>query len=186
MGLTYVKRFRMERDLFERPAREPVLPEGYRWLAWDDSLLAAHAEAKYQSFRGEIDANVFPCLGDRDGCERLMNEIAGREGFLPEATWLLAWQDPRSRALAYCGTIQGIHNGRGVGSVQNLGVTPAHRGRKLGTLLLRQATEGFRRCGLSRISLEVTAHNAGAVRLYRRLGFRTVKTLYKTVEVVYA
>jgi hypothetical protein len=186
MGLTYVKRYRMERALRRPTGQTPDLPRGYSLLPWADSLLAAHAEAKYQSFRGEIDANVFPCLGDREGCERLMGEIAGREGFLPQATLLLAWQDARGGSAEYCGTIQGIDTGGGVGSVQNLGITPAHRGQSLGTLLLQQAAEGFRQYGLSRISLEVTAHNAGAVRLYRRLGFRTVKTLYKTVEVVYA
>jgi ribosomal protein S18 acetylase RimI-like enzyme len=31
--------------------------------------------------------------------------------------------------------------------------------------------------------LEVTAQNEGAVRLYRRLGFRRIKTLYKAVSL---
>ena len=35
---------------------------------------------------------------------------------------------------------------------------------------------------LGRAFLEVTAQNDGAVRLYRRLGFRRRKTLYKAVE----
>jgi ribosomal protein S18 acetylase RimI-like enzyme len=30
--------------------------------------------------------------------------------------------------------------------------------------------------------LEVTANNDAAVRLYRRLGFRSVKTVYKAIE----
>ena len=81
MGLTYFKRYRMELNL-EGPIFEPPgLPAGYRLLAWHDSLLECHAEAKYQSFCIEIDANVFPCLGDRAGCQRLMREISRREGF---------------------------------------------------------------------------------------------------------
>jgi ribosomal protein S18 acetylase RimI-like enzyme len=36
--------------------------------------------------------------------------------------------------------------------------------------------------GLGAASLEVTADNARAVRLYQRLGFRRVKTVYKVVE----
>ena len=34
--------------------------------------LPVHAEVKYKSFREELDSNVFPCLGDREGCRRLM------------------------------------------------------------------------------------------------------------------
>ena len=32
----------------------------------------------------------------------------------------------------------------------------------------------------------MTAENDGAIRLYRRLGFVTVKTVYKAVEAVYS
>ena len=40
--------------------------------------------------------------------------------------------------------------------------------------------------GIGRVYLEVTAQNEGALRLYRRLGFVTVKTVYKAVEHVYS
>ena len=45
-----------------------------------------------------------------------------------------------------------------------------------------QALAGFQRLGLRRAFLEVTADNKPAVRLYHRLGFRTVRTIYKTVD----
>ena len=41
---------------------------------------------------------------------------------------------------------------------------------------------GFGRAGLRKASLEVTAENASAVKLYGRLGFRQAKTVYKVVE----
>jgi hypothetical protein len=40
--------------------------------------------------------------------------------------------------------------------------------------------------GLARVYLEVTAQNDGAVRLYKRLGFRRTKTLFKAVELAYS
>jgi ribosomal protein S18 acetylase RimI-like enzyme len=186
MGLTYFKRFRMELDLRRTPFSCPPLPSGYSLIPWHDSLLRSHAETKYQCFRFEIDANVFPSLGDRDGCLRLMNEITGRGTFVQEATWLLQYHGASDFRPEYCGTIQGIRNRKGFGAVQNVGITVAHRGRGLGTCLLHQALEGFRNHGLRRATLEVTAQNTGALRLYERLGFRRVKTVYKAAEVAYA
>ena len=71
MDLTYFKRYRMEISVAEGATPAP-LPPGYRLIGWEPALLEAFAEAKYHSFRQEIDANVFPCLGELDGCRRLM------------------------------------------------------------------------------------------------------------------
>ena len=174
--VTYFKRFKMEIDLHDAPP-VPGLSDGYRWVAYDDSLLEAHAEVMFCSFQEEIDALVFPSLGDRRGCRMLMNEIRRKSGFLPEATWLLA------SPAGYCGCVQGLRERSGLGAIQNLGVTPGHRGRGLGTALLLQALSGFLAAGLGWARLEVTAQNDGAVRLYHRLGFRRRKTLYKAVPI---
>lgn len=182
MGLTYFKRFRMEIDLIGRsfPVR---IPSGYVAMPWDRSLLEAHAEAKFLSFHSEIDANVFPCLGEQSGCQRLMSEISRRDGFLPEATWLVAWEHGPRRE--YCGTIQGIRDQQRMGAVQNLGIVADHRGQGLGTCLMHLALNGFQQAGLRRAFLEVTAQNEGAIRLYRRLGFSKVRTVYKCSEAAF-
>lgn len=186
MGITYFKRYRMEYDLRRELFAAPPMPSGYLMLGWSPSLLAAHADTKYRSFRFEVDANVFPCLGEAEGCHRLMQEISNRSGFLPEATWLLGCNAKGRRTFDYCGTIQGIMDQRGFGSIQNLGITQEHRQKGLGTVLLHHALQGFVQMGLRSACLEVTAQNTGALRLYKRLGFRTVKTVYKAVELAYA
>jgi ribosomal protein S18 acetylase RimI-like enzyme len=174
-GISYFKRFRMEIDL---NALAPVrLPEGFLWLPWDESLLEIHAEVKYLSFQDEIDSIVFPSLSSQAGCSYLMREISRKPGFRAEATWLIACGGD------YCGTVQGVRERNGYGAIQNLGVVPAYRGRGLGRALLLQALHGFLLAGLGRALLEVTAQNTAAIRLYRRLGFRCRKTLYKAVEV---
>jgi ribosomal protein S18 acetylase RimI-like enzyme len=175
-GLTYYKRFQMHADLVGFLPPVPTLPDGYAWAAWDERLLEAHAEVKYQCFRGEIDGVVFPNLSCRDGCLRLMREIRDKAGFLPLATWLIYHGD------APIGTVQGVSDRHGGGMIQNLGLTPAHRGHGVGTALLLQALHGFRRAGLQRAILEVTAQNEGAIRLYRRMGFRFRKTVYKVQD----
>jgi len=185
MDLMYFKRYRMEITLAGRDLVPPPAPEGYRFEPWHSALLEAFAEAKYLSFRSEIDSNVFPCLGDMDGCLRLMREIVRKPGFLPETTWLLTFG--RGKRLPQpCGTVQGIRDVSGLGAIQNLGIAPEHRNGGLGTNLLIHALRGFRQAGIGRVYLEVTAQNEGALRLYRRFGFVTVKTVYKAVEHVYS
>ena len=183
MGLTYFKRFRMEIDLEGRTFRPRPVSDDYILLSWDPTLLEDHAEAKYHSFRSEVDADVFPCLGDLSGCSRLMSEISRKDGFLPGATWLAVYMGNGPERQEYCGTVQGIHDDAGYGSIQNLGITPHHRGRGLGKHLLYRALIGFQRAGLQRAFLEVTAQNKSAIQLYEQAGFEKARTLYKTVEV---
>lgn len=183
MGLTYFKRFRMEIDLTGRDWFAPHLPTGYQLHCWDFEDLEHHAFAKYMSFRSELDANVFPCLGEFDGCYRLMTEIQNKDGFLPEATWLLSYQNEFDFEVEFCGTVQGITDRHGIGAIQNLGVVPGHRGFGLGRALMTNALRGFQSAGLHRAYLEVTSQNEGAVQLYEDIGFRRVRTVYKAVEL---
>ncbi|MEA1950524.1 MAG: N-acetyltransferase [Planctomycetota bacterium] len=183
MGTTYFKRYRMEIDLIAQPPRRRPVPSGFELLPWSGALLDLHAQAKHICFRDEIDAHVFPCFGELAGCRRLMRDISNKPGFMPEATWLAVYRNDADEQQS-CGTIQGIRQNSGIGSIQNLGIVEGHRDRGLGTCLLFEALDGFRRGGMERASLEVTAENVDAIRLYRRYGFEIVKTVYKAVEMV--
>jgi ribosomal protein S18 acetylase RimI-like enzyme len=201
MSTKYFKRYRMEVDLRRHIPALPKLPENYWFVPWSPELLEQHAYVKYRSFRWELDSEVFPCLGDHEGCLQLMKEIAQRDGFLPAATWLVARRtDPAPDRLTngpgeydggaygpleYCATIQGIRCDRHTGGIQNVGTIPQHRGMGVGAALVAQCLYGFYGAGCQRVFLEVTADNHGAVRLYRRLGFRHARTVYKSSEVAY-
>ncbi|NBV44385.1 MAG: N-acetyltransferase [Planctomycetia bacterium] len=180
MATGYFKRFRMAADLL-RIRRPAPLPTGYRFVPWNEALVDVHARTKYHAFRDEIDAVVFPCLGDLEGCRRLMREIRDKTGFLPVATWLIV-RGASHADMEWCGTIQGVVDETGAGSIQNIGIVPGHRGLGLGTALIERALSGFRDWGVGRATLEVTADNVGAVRLYQRLGFRRQRTVYKVVD----
>jgi ribosomal protein S18 acetylase RimI-like enzyme len=184
MALAYFKRYRMEISLLGRDFTRPMPLEGYTIEAWENSLLETHAEVKYASFRDEIDANVFPCFTELAGCYRLMSEIVRKPGFLPQATWLAVYRGGDGQFTDPCGTVQGLRDPTtGLGAIQNLGIVPEHRNRGLGTALMVRALRGFRQVGLTRAFLEVTAENHGAIRLYERMGFTVVKTVFKTSEV---
>jgi ribosomal protein S18 acetylase RimI-like enzyme len=183
MALTYFKRYRMELDLAGRDPSWVPTPKGYQLFPWSKALLEAHAAAKFLSFRDEMDANMFPCFTDLAGCRRLMTDISRKAGFVGHATWLAVALGEDGQPLESCGTVQGVRDRFGLGAIQNLGVTPPHRCRGLGTALLARALAGFRQAGVTRIYLEVTADNEGAIRLYRRHGFHVMKTLFKAAEV---
>jgi GNAT superfamily N-acetyltransferase len=170
-SVSYFKRYKMELELHSMPL--PRLPDEFAFAPWSYELLDVHAEMLFGSFHQEIDSQVFPSLGDRQGSICLMIEMTRKRGFLPETTWLLLGP------VGPCGTVQGLRGRDGVGSIQNLGILPGWRGRGLGESLLLQALHGFRQAGLRRAVLEVTAQNDAAIRLYHRLGFRRSKTLYK-------
>ncbi len=175
-NIKYFKRHRMELAL-RPPLPAPELPTGFALVAWDDALLKMHAEVKFASFQNETDALVFPSLGSRGGCHDLMATIRFRPDFCPEATWLVSGPD------GYAGTIQGLYGENRQGGIQNLGVVPEYRGLGLGRAALLRALDGFMAVGVRRAYLEVTATNAPAVRMYRQVGFRAFKTLYRAVEL---
>jgi GNAT superfamily N-acetyltransferase len=182
MALTYFRRFRMEYHFGSAALPAPELPPGYRWIPWHPGLVERHAVVKYDSFSGEVDSAIFPCLASVGGCHRLMADISRQEGFLPGVTWLIAWQPERGGPAADCATIQGLRQSATHGSIQNVGVVPEHRGVGLGRALVLRSLAGFRAARVSRVYLEVTAQNTRAVRLYRELGFRLARTMFKQVE----
>jgi len=185
MDLACFKRFRMEINLIGRDLTPTPTPDRYDFLPWDETLLDAFAQAKYLSFRHELDTNVFPCLAEFDGCKRLMREIVLKPGFLPKATWLISAPGERARP-DYCGAVQGVRDPHGIGAIQNIGISRQHRRRGLGKHLLLRSLDGFRRSGVHRVYLEVTAQNHAAIQLYRQIGFSTGKIVYKTVETAYS
>ncbi len=184
MTITYFKRYKMQIDLPSMPDFAPRDYDGYQFLPWSSSLLKEHAEAKFESFRSELDSHVFPCLGKLDGCLRLMTEISYRTGFVPEATWLVVHGTEFHGRDDNCGTVQGIREDENTGSIQNLGIVPSHRGNGVGSELLRRSLVGFKSVGLQKVSLEVTAHNESAIKLYQRIGFEISQIVYKNSDLI--
>jgi ribosomal protein S18 acetylase RimI-like enzyme len=178
----YFKRYRMEIRLDETSVQPAMLREGYVWSEWDEGDVERHALTKFRSFRDELDAEVFSCLGEYYGCLRLMTEIAQQEAFLAPATWLISSASHQAPGED-CGTIQGMAVTEQLGSIQNVGVVPEHRGRGLGRALILKSLEGFRLARIKRVVLEVTASNVAAVDLYRSLGFRIVRTMYRAAPI---
>ena len=181
MSVTHYKRLHMEIDLRSRRWAPPLLPAGYAWASWHPQLLIAHARVKSDSFDGSVDADLFESLASFDGCRRLMVDIAHHQGFVPAATWMIRFEGNEFLGPIPCATIQGLRKNPRVGSIQNVGVLPEHRGCGLGRALLLRSLAGYAALGMRFVRLEVTAANHVAVRLYESLGFRVQRTSYRSV-----
>jgi len=178
MSFAYNKRFQMVIDLSKVTLPDNPLPEGFHFLEWHPAFIERHAKTKYLSFCNEIDARIFPSFRQYDSCLRLMRSIADKSGFLPGATWLIVQGEPFTE-VKDCATIQGLKHNDVLGAIQNVTVLPNFRGLGLGQALVLKSLHGFLNAGLVSVTLEVTAENTPAVQLYKKLGFRTVKTVYK-------
>lgn len=149
-------------------------PPPFEWKPWAAELCDLHAAVKHLAFAGTPDTKLFPNLGSLTGCRYLMLAIRDADEFCPEATWLLAGPD------GAVGCIQGLYDPSSqTGFIQNVGVVPAHQGKGLGSLLIRQCVAGFAAVGAAVVSLDVTAENATALRIYRRAGFRRVRVTFR-------
>lgn len=78
------------------------------------------------------------------------------------------------------GVLAGYHvllfrRGSTVARLYSIAVAPGFRGRGLAAILMRDAEEAARERGSRHLRLEVRADNAGAIRLYERLGYRAFK-----------
>ena len=178
MPIQYVKRFQMIFDFTKKSPPPCALPDGFCWLPWQADRLVPHARVKYESFRDSMDATLFPTFSQYDRCLRLMEAIASNSTFEPKATLLIAHRQDDGMLRPMAG-IQGMKLDDACGAIQNVGVLPDYRRRGFGRLLVSGCLLGFREAGVRKVSLEVTADNHPAIRLYSDLGFETLKVVFK-------
>lgn len=65
----------------------------------------------------------------------------------------------------------GVRNIVGTGEITNVMVLPDHRRRGIGRMMMESLLEIGRKLGADDFTLEVRAHNEGAINLYESLGF---------------
>ncbi len=180
MPTQYVKRHQMAFDFKTTPLPPCRLPLDFCYTLWKPDLLASHADVKHRGFRNDSDAELFPTFRSAERCRMLMDAIASSRSFLPQATILIAHRENDSPPN-YVAAIQGMKHSEGVGGIQNVAVVPEFRRLGLGKALVAGSLHGFRKAGLERVTLEVTADNFPAVRLYEGLGFKTFKIYFREI-----
>lgn len=140
-----------------------------RWNEADYQPAAAVITAAY---RGHVDAQINDQYHTLAGSLRFLNNIVRFPGCgLFDAESSFAAIDKKAKnlvGLILCSRVRGD-----VGHVTQVCLLPEYRSRGIGESLLAATSSALRKRGFSMLSLTVTEANAGAVALYRRLGFDT-------------
>ena len=184
--IRYVKRVEMILDLATRETLVPTLPSGFFWTPWNPLFVPIHARIMYDAFRDDLDGRVFPTYRQYEACEHLIRATSDSTTFAPEGTWLIGRESPSSRKVGinigrpieYCAAIQCVRQSKRLGEIQNVSTVPSFRRLGLGRALVIKALCGFAEKGRTQATLEVTAENVVALRLYASLGFRPKRFFY--------
>jgi ribosomal protein S18 acetylase RimI-like enzyme len=133
------------------------------------------AELVLGAYHNHIDAAINDQYSSLAGATRLLDNILHYQGcgeFLEQVSKVAIHR--LTRRLAGVLTVTAVRSD--TAHIPQIAVARTLQGIGLGTALLESAFNDLLRAGYQRISLTVTDANAGALRLYERLGFKTFRT----------
>jgi ribosomal protein S18 acetylase RimI-like enzyme len=162
------------------PTSEPVIETrwarmGLEVIPWQRRFNDDAAEMLYQSYRQHVDALINDQYASVMGATRLIENIYQNQGcgdFLTRVSRMAVHRSTQKLAGILTVTSVRAHTAH----IPQVGVDPAFQGLGVGTALMEAAFADLAEEGFEQVTLTVTDANAGAVRLYQRLGFETFKT----------
>ncbi len=164
--------------LVSRPANSPEGPADkadFSIESWDRRHDRAVSELLDSTYRHHIDTAINDQYSSVAGTSRLIENIVHHRGcgeYLPGASRVAIYRSTQKLAAVLAMTAVR----HGTAHIPQVAVAPQFQGTGLGTALLESAFQDLVREGYREISLTVTDLNAGAVRLYERLGFKTFRS----------
>jgi ribosomal protein S18 acetylase RimI-like enzyme len=145
-----------------------------RFQTWTEERHEDAAQLIASAYRDHVDSHINDQYRSSAGARRFLTNIVQYPGcgtFFTPASFLVA--DPRT------GDLEGICLAslvsEDVGHITQVCVSSSARGRGLGYELIRRSLLALAAHKCRRATLTVTAANRGAVALYNRMGFETVK-----------
>jgi ribosomal protein S18 acetylase RimI-like enzyme len=150
-------------------------PPGFSMVPWESKHHREAAQLLHRSYRGHVDAAINDQYASPEGSARLIETILHHRGcgeHLPQASQVAIHRP--SGELAALLALTSVRPT--TAHIPQVAVAPPFQGRGLGSAMMQQSFQALAQRGFREISLTVTDSNAGAVRLYERLGFRTLGT----------
>ncbi|HVV46640.1 MAG TPA: GNAT family N-acetyltransferase [Bryobacteraceae bacterium] len=174
---TFARRL-MIRDDAQPLASSAALPEGrFRFDPWEDSFLHLAGGIIAASYKGQTDSEINSQYRSPAGARRFLSNIVEFPGcglFHTPASFVVF--DRHSGEAV--GMVLASFVSEEAGHISQLCVLPGLRGSGIGRELLRRSDDVLRGNGARLVSLTVTESNIGAIALYERCGFRTVRGFF--------
>jgi len=170
----YTRQF-MLLDL-QKTTESGASPSGALRLArWNDRYFEPCAKLIYLAYANHVDGEINDQYRSSHGALKFLKNIILLPGcgqFVPGASFLL--HEPGSEELVAAVLTSEVSPG--VGHTTQICVLPGYQGHGLGRMLMQTSAEALRSMKFRELTLTVTSDNHTAVRLYEKLGFRTIKS----------
>jgi ribosomal protein S18 acetylase RimI-like enzyme len=153
----------------------PAQTRGLRLERWQERHMASCAELIHLTYANHIDGAINDQYRTRAGAMKFLKNIVILPGcgqFEARASFVL--REETSDQLI--GVVLTSMVAPGVGHTTQLCVLPGHQGHGLGRRMILASMNALNAMHATELSLTVTSSNAGAVQLYEKLGFQTLKT----------
>jgi ribosomal protein S18 acetylase RimI-like enzyme len=169
------ERLYMRADLAEASLGEGKLRRRVFLERWSDHYQDPAAQLIATAYSGHVDSLINDQYRTTPGARKFLHNIVQYPGcgtFYRPASF--AAFDAATGKL--CGISLASLVAPGAGHITQICVAPGVRGTGVGHRLLHQSMTTLKQVGCRTASLTVTASNAEAVGLYRRVGFETIRT----------
>jgi ribosomal protein S18 acetylase RimI-like enzyme len=164
----------MRIDLMRAPLDEGRVRRAIYIERWSDHYQDAAAQLIAAAYTGHVDSRINDQYRSSAGARRFLYNIVQYPGcgaFYRPASYA-AFDAPTGRL---CGISLASIVAPECGHITQICVSPSVRGTGVGHAMLRQSLSTLRDMGCRSASLTVTAANADAVELYKRVGFEIAR-----------
>lgn len=144
-----------------------IADSGFELSPWEDACLDDVCRIMCSHY-APSDRRVYPALTKEDGARALLQSVLeGRHGQFLSRLSTVARVEGRIVGFMLATLLLD-----GSVLVLNIAVDTGHRGKGIGSAMMRRLIEESAREGKKQIVLAVTSSNENAIRIYERLGFR--------------
>jgi ribosomal protein S18 acetylase RimI-like enzyme len=170
----YSRQFMLQ-DLQKLPEAKAGVSAGMRLDRWNDRYFEPCAKLIYLAYANHIDGEINDQYRSRSGALKFLKNIILLPGcghFVAGASFVL--REPGSDELVAAVLTSEVSPG--VGHTTQICVLPGYQGNGIGRMLMQTSAETLRSMKFKELTLTVTSENYGAVQLYEKLGFTTIRT----------
>jgi ribosomal protein S18 acetylase RimI-like enzyme len=159
------------------------LPDGLRLEAWDDRYFEACARLIPRAYRQHVDSRINDQYRSEAGAQKFLKNIVVLPGcgqFYANGSFVVR----PAQGQELVGVVLTSTVSLGVAHVTQICILPEFQRHGLGTRLMEATVRALRAARFHALTLTVTSANEGAVALYERLGFQTLREFTAAVWLV--